>query len=300
MKAVITGALGNISRPLAEQLLAAGHAVTVVSHNPARKPAIESIGAKAAIGSVADGAFVTAAFRDADAVYTMVPPDFTVPDYNAFSRQVLDNYAAAIMQADVRHVVNLSSVGSALAGTSPLTGYQNLEERMNTLDGINLLHLRPGAFYTNFYGSIPLIMQHAVLGNNFNGDVMLYLTHPRDIAGCAFEAFTNGFSGMQHRAIVSDRKRGNEIATLLGTAIGKELRWMEFTDDQLLDRLTQNGFARDAAQHYVVNMGKAIREGLLERHYKEDEQEAYGRIGFEAFAQEFAALYRARVAAPVA
>ena len=34
MKYVVTGSLGNISKPLAERLIAAGHEVTVMSSNP--------------------------------------------------------------------------------------------------------------------------------------------------------------------------------------------------------------------------------------------------------------------------
>ena len=34
MKFVVTGSLGNISKPLAEKLIAAGHSVTVVSSKP--------------------------------------------------------------------------------------------------------------------------------------------------------------------------------------------------------------------------------------------------------------------------
>ena len=52
MKYVVTGSLGNISRPLAEKLVAAGHEVIVVSSNSGKTGQIEALGAKAAIGSV--------------------------------------------------------------------------------------------------------------------------------------------------------------------------------------------------------------------------------------------------------
>ena len=37
MKIVITGSLGHISKPLAEELLQNGHTVTVISSNPQSK-----------------------------------------------------------------------------------------------------------------------------------------------------------------------------------------------------------------------------------------------------------------------
>jgi nucleoside-diphosphate-sugar epimerase len=52
MKIIVTGSLGNISKPLTEILVAQGHAVTVVSSDPNKQGAIESLGATPAIGSI--------------------------------------------------------------------------------------------------------------------------------------------------------------------------------------------------------------------------------------------------------
>jgi uncharacterized protein YbjT (DUF2867 family) len=77
MKYVITGSLGNISKPVVKQLVTAGHDVIVISSNADKKVEIENTGAKAAIGSVEDRAFLTQAFSGADAVYLMIPPNWT-------------------------------------------------------------------------------------------------------------------------------------------------------------------------------------------------------------------------------
>jgi len=76
MKFVVTGSLGNISKPLAEKLVAAGHQVTIISSKADKTAQIEVLGASAAIGSVDDVVFLTQTFTGADAVYTMVPPNF--------------------------------------------------------------------------------------------------------------------------------------------------------------------------------------------------------------------------------
>ena len=64
MKIVLTGSLGHISRPLALELIQTrlpdgqkGHDITVISSNPARKGAIEALGAKAVIGQLRDTDF---------------------------------------------------------------------------------------------------------------------------------------------------------------------------------------------------------------------------------------------------
>ena len=63
MKITITGSLGNISKPLAKQLIGAGHQVTIISSKADKKAEIEALGATAAIGLVSDAAFLTKALQ---------------------------------------------------------------------------------------------------------------------------------------------------------------------------------------------------------------------------------------------
>src|SRR5689334_1306092 len=66
MKITITGSLGNISKPLAKQLIGAGHQLTIISSDAGKVQAIEALGATAVIGLVTDVDFLTRAFTGAD------------------------------------------------------------------------------------------------------------------------------------------------------------------------------------------------------------------------------------------
>ncbi|MGN8067783.1 SDR family oxidoreductase [Mucilaginibacter sp. 22184] len=88
MKIIVTGSLGNISKPLSAQLIAQGHSVAIVTTDPGKKEAIHRLGAIAAVGSVTDEAFLTGVFTGADAVYTIVPPNFAAPAPIAYYEQV--------------------------------------------------------------------------------------------------------------------------------------------------------------------------------------------------------------------
>ena len=57
MKFIITGSLGNISKPLTQLLIEKGHDVTVISNDGQKVGKIEALGARAAIGSVQDPNF---------------------------------------------------------------------------------------------------------------------------------------------------------------------------------------------------------------------------------------------------
>lgn len=65
MKITTTGSLGNIAKPLVKKLIAADNDVTVITTNENRRAEIEALGAKAAVGSISDVAFLTEAFTAA-------------------------------------------------------------------------------------------------------------------------------------------------------------------------------------------------------------------------------------------
>jgi len=112
MKIIITGSLGNISKPLTIELVKKGHSVTVVSSSPKKTKDIEALGAKAAIGSLEDLNFLADIFNGADAVYTMVPPNnYFDPNLDLLQYYIGlgNNYAKAIEKSGVKQVVNLST-----------------------------------------------------------------------------------------------------------------------------------------------------------------------------------------------
>ena len=167
MKYVITGGAGHISKPLAEKLLKAGHDVTIIGRNPGNLKPLTDQGAKAAIGSVDDVAFLTEAFRGADAVYTMVPPIFQVDDWKSYIGGIGKNYAEAIKEAGVKYVVNLSSIGAHMQeGAGPVSGLYRVEQTLNELKDVNIKHLRPGYFYYNLFGNIDMIRSMNIFGGN--------------------------------------------------------------------------------------------------------------------------------------
>ena len=293
MKYVVTGSLGNISKPLAEKLVAAGHKVTVISSKAEKAAQIEAMGAKAAIGKVEDRDFLTGAFTGADAVYTMIPPNFGVPDFKKYLGGIGENYAEAIKASGVKNVVNLSSIGAHMPqGCGPVSGLHHAEEALNSLEGINVKHLRPGFFFSNFLGNIGMIKNMGVIGGNYGEGTKLPLVSTDDIAEAAAEELMSlSFSGKSIRYIVSDEKTTHEVATVLGNAIGKpDLKWVDFKDEDTLAGLMQAGLPEEIAKNYT-EMGTAIRSGEMISEYDAHHPLVLGRTRFEAFAPVFAEVY---------
>lgn len=293
MKYVVTGSLGNISKPLTEKLVAAGHRVTVISSKIEKAAQIEALGARAAIGSVEDTGFLTKTFTGADGVYTMVPPNFSVKNWIKYIGGIGENYASAIKASGIKNVVNLSSIGAHMPeGCGPVSGLYLVEKAMNSLEGVNVRHLRAGFFYSNFLGNIGMIKQMGIIGSNYGEGTKLALVHTDDIADAAAEELTNlSFSSKSIRYVVSDEKTTNEVAAIFGKAIGKpELPWIDFKDADLLAALQQAGLTEEVAKNYV-EMGAAMRSGKMVAEYNVNRPTVFGKIILEAFATVFAAIY---------
>jgi len=293
MKYVVTGSLGNISKPLAEKLVAAGHSVTIISSKAEKTSQIEALGAKAAIGSVEDIGFLTKSFTDADAVYTMVPPNFSPGNWKKYIAGIGENYAAAIKAAGVKNVVDLSSIGAHMPdGCGPVSGLYFAEKALNGLDGVNVKHLRAGFFFQNFFGNIGMIKHMGIIGGNYGEGTTLTLVHTDDIADAAAEELLGLSSkGKSIRYVIGDEKTTNQVAAILGKAIGKpELPWIDFKDEDTFAALVQAGLSEEIAKNYA-EMGAAMRNGEMTAEYKTDRPSVFGKTKLEAFAPVFAAVY---------
>ena len=294
MKIIVTGSLGKISQPLTSLLVKKGHQVVVISRNSQNIGRIEKLGAKAAIGSVQDSHFLTGVFEGADAIYTMVPPNWGAADYRQYIGEVGDRYADAIRASGVKKVVNLSSVGAELkGGTGPIAGLHDVETRLNALEGVAVRHLRPGLFFTNFYFDIPTIKAKGVVGSNYGRDTTLVMVHPRDIAAAAAAELEGSFTGKSHRYVVGEEGRVADFVGVIGKAIGHpELPWVEFGDEDLARGMMAGGMSASIAALYV-EMGQAIGSGLLFKDFETHRPEIWGATKFSDFASEFASVYGA-------
>ena len=293
MKYVITGSLGNISKPLVQKLVAAGHEVMVVSSKHEKVEQIEAMKARAAVGSVTDIAFLSRIFNGADAVYTMVPPFLGAPDWKKYIGRIGENYAEAIKISGVKHVVNLSSIGAHMPdGCGPVSGLYFVEKALNALADVNMKHLRPGFFFANLFGQISMIKQAGIMGGNY-GDQKMVMVHTDDIAAAAAEELLDlSFEGKSVRYISSDIKKPQEVASIIGKAIGKpDLQWINFSEEDTKAGMVQAGFPEEIASNYA-KMGTAMRSGEMTSDYMKLNPTIFGKIKLEDFAQTFAQVFR--------
>ena len=297
MKIVITGSLGNISKPLTIELVKKGHHVTVISSKAERQKDIETLGAKAAIGTMEDTDFITKTFKGADVVYvmeTLGANAFFDPniDFIDAINKIGNNYKQAIEQSGVKRVVHLSSIGAHTdKGVGALAMHYNVENILKQLPkDVSIKFMRPVGFYYNMFAFIPTIKAQNVIVSNYGGDDKEPWVSPLDIATTIAEEIEKPFDGREIRYIASDEVSPNEVAKILGEAIEKpDLKWLVIPDEQILNGMIAAGMNQKIAKGFM-EMNASRRGGVLYEDYNRNKP-ALGKIKLKDFAKDFAAFY---------
>lgn len=295
MNIILTGSLGHIGEPLAKDLIAKGHAVTVISSKPEKQSQIEAIGAKAAIGSITNSDFLGATFAGADIVYLMEPPfnffDETA-EPEAYWLNIAKSYKQAVEQSGVTKLVHLSSIAAHTdKGVGMLAIHHSVEKILDELPGtVCIKTMRPVGFYYNMFAFIPAIKQANAIIQNYGGDEKEPWVSPLDIATVIAEQMEQPFNGRTVRYIASDEASPNEVAAILGEAIGKPgLQWITIPDEQFLSNLVNAGFNPVAAKG-LVEMNEGRRTGVVYEDYAKHKSTP-GKVKLTDFAKEFASVY---------
>lgn len=291
----IMGASGNIGKRITDLLLDCGENVRALGRSAEKLAGLKSKGAEVLTGDATDGAFLTRAFKGADAVYTLIPPDPQSPDYRKKQDQEGEAIVNAIRDSGVRYVVSLSSVGADVPeGTGPIAGLHAQEERLRRLQGVNVLILRPSSFFENFYATLGLIKHQGINGGAVAPDLLMPMIATRDIADVAARALmARDWTGVVVRELLGQRDLTHAEATrILGGRIGKpDLKYVQFPYADFAAALVKMGLSQSVANLYA-EMARAFNEGKVKsREGRRPENTTPTR--FEDFADELARAYEA-------
>jgi uncharacterized protein YbjT (DUF2867 family) len=263
---VITGATGNTGSVAAEKLLEKGEKVRVVGRDANRLERFTQKGAEAFVADVTDAGALEKAFSGAKAVYAMIPPNHTAPDFRAYQERVSDVLAAAIEKSGVTHVVALSSCGADKPDkVGPVVGLHNLEKKFEAIDGLNALFLRAGYFMENLLPQVGVLQSFGMVAGPIRPDLPLAMIATRDIGAAAADSLTKlDFVGKQSRELLGTRDvTYSEAARIIGAAIGKpDLAYKQLSAAQLKPALTQMGMSSSMAD-LLLEMADSLNSGYM-------------------------------------
>lgn len=290
----ILGATGNTGSVAAHTLLDRGAKVRAVGRSREKLGGLAALGAELAVGDVHDSAFLTEALRGADGVYALVPPNYASSDVLGHYGHSAEILATAVKASGIRRLVVLSSLGAELeTGSGPIVGLHGLEQAL-AATGADQLHLRPGYFFENFFGSLPLIRSLGINGGAIEPEAPVAMTATRDIGvAVADELLAGTFRGVEVRELTAERELSmRETTRLIGAAIGKQdLAYVHFPDADYAAGLVSAGLSADVARLFV-EMSHAFNQGRIVRHQPKDGR-TIAPTSFESFVPVLARAYAA-------
>lgn len=298
MNIVITGSIGHIGKPLTQKLVQNGHSVTVITSKAERQAEIEALGAKAATGRFQDTGFLAETFKGADIVYLMEAWEGIGSIFNkdfdfveAFNK-IGNNYKNAVTQSGVKRVVHLSSIGAHTnKGTGSLFLHNSVENILKQLpDDVSIKFMRPPGFFTNIFRYLPAIKTKGAIFNTYGGDQKEPWVSPFDIASAIAEEMEKPFSGRTVHYLASEELSPNEVAQIIGEAIGKpDLAWTVVSDAQMHSEMLAAGMNEWIANGFI-EMQAAQRNGSLYEDYNRN-RPGFGKGKLTDYANEFAKAY---------
>ncbi|MEU8630141.1 NAD(P)H-binding protein [Streptomyces sp. NPDC048669] len=230
---VVTGATGNVGRPLVRALAAAGLEVTAVSRNASADSSPGTGAVRHHRADLASPGSLRPALDGADALFLH---DTGAGAQLLDVRDILDTAKAA----GVGRIVLLSSQGVATRPQSASHGGvgRRLEEAVRQ-SGAEWTILRPGGFASNAYAWADSVRTHRSVAAPF-GDVGLPVIDPADIAEVAAAALhEDGHAGSTYEltgpALSTPRQRARIIADVLGEPI----TFIEQSRDEARSQLRQ-------------------------------------------------------------
>ncbi|MES1184631.1 MAG: SDR family oxidoreductase [Myxococcales bacterium] len=253
MKYLIFGGTGNIGSRVAQRLIARGEQPSVFTRDAKKAKALFGDQVEIRLGDLEKPRSSLAdALAGIDGVFLVTDG----PDLDLRDRAV----AGAAKSAGVRHVVKLSTLDvHSGVGTGPWHARGEAAVRES---GLTFTFIQAAGFMSNALGWSHSIRERGVLRTS-TGQGKIAFIHPDDIADVATAALlTRDHDGKALVITGPEALSYGEMATTIGGAIGKRVRFEEISDEQAyasVVRWAGKGPYADA----LVDIWRAVREGRL-------------------------------------
>ena len=227
---VVTGATGNIGRPLTQALAEAGQEVTAVSRHTAEVPN----GVRHVVADLADPAGLKPALAGAKALFLLLSGDL-----HAAGASPADIIGEAA-DSGVRRVVLLSTLGVVTRPFGPTRiAMRALEDTLRE-SGMDWTILRPGGFASNALWWAESVRTQQLVAAPF-GDIGVPLIDPADIGAVAAASLlddrhTGGVYELTGPEVITPRQQAEAIAAALGSPV----RFHELTRDEAKAAMSQS------------------------------------------------------------
>ncbi len=259
MRIVIGAAAGNIGHRVAEYVVQAGAEAVLLVRDPAKIPPALAARAQLATVDLTDAAAVTAAAHRADALFWLVPPNLSAPDWQQWYRAVGAAGAAAVRTNGIPRVVLISSLGAGMApGLSTVSYIGDIERQLNDT-GASVVALRPGYFMENLLMQAEAIRTHGVISYPYAEDHDIPWVNAGDIAAAAAQYLLHPtWAGQWTRNLMGPASLTlPECAAIFAEVLGRPVRYQRQTEAEVRQGLAAFG-APALAQDELLALFRAL------------------------------------------
>ncbi|MER5426983.1 NmrA family NAD(P)-binding protein [Streptosporangium roseum] len=231
---LVTGATGNVGRPLVEQLLAAGHRVRALTRNPAK--ANLPAGAEVVAGNLAETASLSTAFAGVGAAHLI---SFDGADFSPLTNG--PEIVELARKAGVRKVTVLKGEVTK----SPL-------EKAVEAGGLEWTHLSPVEFMSNALEWAESVRTEGVVREAFAG-ARSAMIHEADIASVAATALTtDGHAGQEYWLTGPEALTPPEKVRTISDVLGRDVRYVELTKDEIVAEWRRTGYSDEDVEFFLA------------------------------------------------
>lgn len=255
-KFLVTGSTGATGAPTVRLLLANGHAVIAfVRREDDRSRALKELGAEIVVGDMLNIEDVRGAIRDVDGAYFCYPLTQGAVEAAAI-------FAQAAGEHNVKQIVYMSHRQSRSHARSPATLNHWLSEQILSRSGVPTAHLRVNFFLEWLLYGAPFIRAGRYL-TPFDPESRFVPIAAVDIARVIVKILENPSAfGSKIIPVTGSREVSHiELAGLLATTLGKEVRFEQVTTDEFVKILGVDGDPTFAAHFKAIKVDQ--QEGLL-------------------------------------
>jgi uncharacterized protein YbjT (DUF2867 family) len=221
----VMGVTGNVGGEVARNLLAAKLPVRAVVRDASKGEVWTQYGCKLATADINDSAALAAAFKGAEGVFVLVPPNFDpLPEFPE-ARAIAAALRVALDAARPDRVVYLSTIGAQAIQSNLLSQHTLIEQGLRT-SPVPITFLRPGWFMENEAWDVAPASSSGVVPSFLQPlDKPVPMVATADIGRVAAELLRETWKN--HRVVELEgphRVTPNEIATTFARLLGRPVR----------------------------------------------------------------------------
>ncbi|MFI6333559.1 NAD(P)H-binding protein [Streptomyces sp. NPDC050535] len=265
---VITAPTGNIGRHLLSLLLESAPAhdeeLRVIVRDPARLPDAVRERAEVITGSHGDAKVLDRAFKGADAVFWLVPPDASLTPrdaYSGFTRPAAEAFTAH----GVGHVVGVSALGrgTPVADRAGLVTASLAMDDLIAETGVAYRALANPSFFENLLEEAGSIREKGVFTDAAEADRRAPLVAVADIAAVAAGLLLDrSWTGTDSVPVLGPRDLSpDDLARIMTEQLGRPVRYERQPLEELRTTLVGYGL-NEAFVQGIADMKRAKDEGL--------------------------------------